>query len=354
MKNSLVARAVKNFAEGYFLIPCFPLKQVRPHTSDFFPFISRTLESISPVHWKVQTFECVHLFTLLSASSLMSLAVSKSTFPAVGAVSLKLQTSYDWSCWSFLQVFAFAGLRDYMGQKHFWFSTASAKALLGMSPMLIENLWTLTSCWRLLLSTSANIPPDWLMGHILFKKNPHTCILKQFLFWLHPKKLWWNLFCKMFLGTVLEYQICKVVFSSAQSPDSECLVVNKSGLVSWLYSAVTSGLADVLEVFLNLYWKCSIHNVVICTLHVFRYLDRHCHFPKCWSVPYIFLSYRKILNQNMLMSFMALFMLVAVWFYFSNIIIITCDRPFGWMFGFGLATEWSSVLIKSNRYHLKL
>lgn len=39
-------------------------------------------------------------------------------------------------------------------------------------------------------------------------------------------------------------------------------MVNKSVLVSWLYSTITSGLADVLGVYLNLYWKCSIDNVV--------------------------------------------------------------------------------------------
>lgn len=58
-------------------------------------------------------------------------------------------------------------------------------------------------------------------------------------------------------------------------------MVNKSVLVSWLYSTITSGLADVLEVYLNLYWKCSIDNVVIRILHVFRDFGGHCPISKC-------------------------------------------------------------------------
>lgn len=57
----------------------------------------------------------------------------------------------------------------------------------------------------------------------------------------------------------------------------------------------------------------------------------------------------EFLIKNMLMSFMALFMLVTIWSYFSNIII--WDMPFGWMFSFGLATEQPSVLIESTWYH---
>lgn len=34
-KRSFVARAVNNFAEGYFLSPCFPVRQIRPHTPEF-------------------------------------------------------------------------------------------------------------------------------------------------------------------------------------------------------------------------------------------------------------------------------------------------------------------------------
>lgn len=71
------------------------------------------------------------------------------------------------------------------------------------------------------------------------------------------------------------------MFSLAYSPDSERLVVNKSVLVSGLYSTITSRLADVFDIFLSLYWECRIDNVVIHTLQGFRHLGGHGHFSKC-------------------------------------------------------------------------
>lgn len=80
LKKSLVASAVNNFAEGYFLIPCFPLRQIRPHTFEFFLYLAEP--------WKhfLSLLKSQNLFIWSScflASSLMCLAVSKSTFPAV-------------------------------------------------------------------------------------------------------------------------------------------------------------------------------------------------------------------------------------------------------------------------------
>lgn len=81
LKSSLVARAVNNLAEGYFLIPCFPLRQVRPHTSEFFLSLAEPLKVFSQFTEKLKPF---HLFIyFISAFSFMSLTVSRSTFTAV-------------------------------------------------------------------------------------------------------------------------------------------------------------------------------------------------------------------------------------------------------------------------------
>lgn len=274
----------------------------------------------------------------------------------LGAVSLKLQTFNLWLKLSefspSLCLFRNEGLHGTRTLLIFNSFCKSTLRNVSSANWKFGNSWTLTSCWRLLLTTSANIPPDWLMGHTLFFKNHALASLNSlfsdFIFISHDAIctlvfarciwgwIWDTRYVKssVFLSLVSRFRM----FSGKQ--------ISFGFLVIFCYNF---WLADVLEVFLILYWKCSIHNVGIHTLHVFRDLGGHCHFSKCWSVPYVFLSYHGILNQNMLMSFMAFFTLVTVWFYFSNN-IITCNGPFGWI-GFGLATDWSGILIKCNWHH---
>lgn len=112
---------MNNFAECYIPIPDFSLRQIRPHTSEFFLSLAEPLKSLLQFTEKSELF---HLFYLVSASSFISHLPQ-----LVAAASRKLWTVVVEAAVAFSQ-----SLRDHVGQEHSYLSTASAKAPLGMSP----------------------------------------------------------------------------------------------------------------------------------------------------------------------------------------------------------------------------